>query len=254
MQNESVIGKRTADLVDQVNKIKWFHSIDLGNGIVTPGNDDSAAKLRQLALPADLAGMTVLDIGAWDGFFSFEAERRGAKRVLAVDQFCWSGEGSGTQDGFNLARRILNSNVEDYEVDVLSLSPEILGTFDVVLFLGVLYHMKRPLAALRNVASVTKDLLILETHVDLLDVKVPAVAIYPGRELDNDPTNWCGPNLLALKWMLEDVGFADVKFVFRSPMWWRAGRALKLAAQGRSSFWNAYRQSRVVVHARKKVI
>ena len=52
--------------------------------------DDTAAKLKRVQLPADLSGQSVLDIGAWDGFFSFESERRGANRVLAVDSFCWN--------------------------------------------------------------------------------------------------------------------------------------------------------------------
>lgn len=133
------------DLKTEVLKIKWFHRIDLGNGIITPGVDESPAKLKKLGLPEDLHGKTVLDIGAWDGFFSFETERRGAKRVLATDYFCWGGEGCGTKAGFELARKALNSNVEDMEIDVLELSPEKVGQFDLVLCLGVLYHMKHPL-------------------------------------------------------------------------------------------------------------
>lgn len=89
----------------EVSKIKWFHTIDLGNGVITPGEDSTPNKLQTIALPADLKGSSVLDIGAWDGFFSFEAERRGASRVLATDDFCWSGPGWGTKNGFDLARR-----------------------------------------------------------------------------------------------------------------------------------------------------
>jgi len=77
-----------------------------------------------LALPEDLSGMSVLDIGSWDGFFAFEAERRGASRVLATDSFCWSGEGWGNKDGFNLVRNVLNSKVEDLDIDIMELSPE----------------------------------------------------------------------------------------------------------------------------------
>lgn len=76
------------ELKEEVRKIKWWHKIDLGNGIVTRGIDDSARRLQQIKMPEDLRGMTVIDIGAWDGFFSFEAERRGASRVLATDSFC----------------------------------------------------------------------------------------------------------------------------------------------------------------------
>ena len=70
-----------------------------------------------MALPDDFSGKSVLDIGAWDGAYSFAAERRGASRVVAVDSFCWNGEGWGTQDGFHCARRLLGSQVEDLELE-----------------------------------------------------------------------------------------------------------------------------------------
>jgi len=78
-------------LKEEVSKLRWFHKMDLGDGIETPGIDNSPEKLKTLKMPQRLDGVTVLDIGAWDGFFSFEAERRGAKRVLATDSFCWGG-------------------------------------------------------------------------------------------------------------------------------------------------------------------
>jgi len=71
----------------EVASIKWYHNIDLGHGIVTPGIDNTPKKLGRLHFPERLDGKTVLDIGAWDGFFSFEAERRGAARVLATDSY-----------------------------------------------------------------------------------------------------------------------------------------------------------------------
>ena len=79
--------------------IKWWHKIDLGNGMITPGIDESAERLRIMRMPDDLSGMTVLDIGAWDGFFSFEAERRGARRVLATASFAWTGAGLSARTG-----------------------------------------------------------------------------------------------------------------------------------------------------------
>ena len=83
------------DLLQRIKEIKWFHSIPLRDGIVTPGVDNSMDKLGQVCLPQDLTGKTVLDIGAWDGFFSFQAEKNGAERVLATDHFCWSGPAGG---------------------------------------------------------------------------------------------------------------------------------------------------------------
>lgn len=98
-----------------------------GHGIVTPSLLDCTETFSHLHLPLDLRGQSVLDIGAWDGYYSFAAERQGAGRVLATDHLCWGGEGWGTQDGFNLARQALNSKVEDLEIDVLDHSPEKVG-------------------------------------------------------------------------------------------------------------------------------
>ncbi len=200
----------------EVDQIKWWHPIDLGGGLITPGIDVTPARLAEIRMPEDLTGLTVLDIGAWDGFFSFEAERRGARRVLATDSFCWDGGGWGTKKGFELARRVLGSKVEDKWIEVLSLSPDTVGVFDVVLFLGVLYHMKHPLLALERVASVTRGQLIMQTQVDMLAVNRPAIAFYPGKELGGDPTNWCGPNPAALEAMLETVGFRKVEILSKS--------------------------------------
>ncbi len=201
------------ELQTAVGKIRWFHTIDLGQGILTPGCDDSPYKLTVLGMPEDLSGRSVLDIGAWDGFFSFEAERRGARRVVAADSFCWGGAGWGTKAGFELARAVLQSKVEDYEIDVLDLSPDNVGTFDVVLFLGVLYHMRHPLLSLERVAKVTAPggMAIVETHVDLLHLERPALAFYPGSELSGDHTNWFGPNAAAVEAMLKDVGFTKIE-------------------------------------------
>ena len=211
--------ERTLDpetLRREVEQIKWWHPIDLGGGLVTPGIDVTRERLAEIRMPADLSGLTVLDIGAWDGFFSFEAERRGARRVLATDSFCWDGGGWGTKKGFELARRALGSRVEDKWIQVLDLSPETVGVFDVVLFLGVLYHMKHPLLALERVASVTGRQLIMQTQVDMLAVNRPAMAFYPGTELGGDPTNWCGPNPAALRAMLETVGFRRIEILSKS--------------------------------------
>ncbi|HEU4664702.1 MAG TPA: DUF1698 domain-containing protein [Dokdonella sp.] len=204
------------DLGRRVAAIRWFDTIDLGAGIVTPGLDDSAGKLSTLGLPQDLRGKSVLDLCAWNGFFSFAAEQRGAARVLAVDHFCWNGPGWGTKEGFDLAREALGSNVEDLEVDVLDVTPENAGRFDVVLFLGVLYHMRHPLLALERVAAVTSDMLILETHVDATCIDRPMMAFYPGSELNGDPTNWCGPNEACVIGMLRAVGFREGRVHWRN--------------------------------------
>ena len=200
----------------EVEKITWWHSIDLGNGVVTPGIDVTSQRLAEIRMPEDLTGRSVLDIGAWDGFFSFEAERRGAARVLATDSFCWGGGGWGTKAAFDLARRARRSNVEDKWIEVLDLSPDTVGVFDVVLFLGILYHMKHPLLTLERIASVTGQQLIMQTQVDLMAIRRPAIAFYPGTELNGDPTNWVGPNPAAVVAMLEMVGFRRVEILSKS--------------------------------------
>lgn len=200
----------------RIESLSWFHRLDLGNGIVTPGVDAEAhIKVGMARIPDDLTGKTVLDVGAWDGLFSFTAEQRGASRVLATDWFCWDGPGWGTKECFELARELLGSNVEDLSIDVMDLSPEALGgTFDVVLFLGVLYHLRGPMLALEKVASVTGELLVVNTQLGMMDVEQPAAAFYPGSELGNDPTNWWAPNVPCVVGMLTAVGFSDVEVVF----------------------------------------
>ena len=240
------------ELRSRVAALRWYHSIDLGQGVVTPGTDNSPYRLARLDLPASLAGKTVLDVGAWDGFFSFECERRGAARVVAADFYSWHDTGWGTKAGFQLARQALGSRVEDVDIDVMDLSPERTGTFDVVLFLGVLYHLRHPLLALERIASVARDLLILETVVDMVGVSRPAMAFYPGRELNNDPTNWWAPNIPAVHGMLNSVGFHRVRTVTDPPgPVYRAARAVSHHLRGKNRLVPAYRQDRAVFHARK---
>jgi tRNA (mo5U34)-methyltransferase len=231
----------------EVDAIEWWHQIDLGHGIVTPGPDASAEKLATLDFPDRLDGWSVADIGALDGYFSFESERRGAERVVAFDTYMWQVRG---RDGFDLAKRVLGSKVEPMEVEVVDLSPEH-GTFDLTLFLGVLYHMRHPLLALERVASITREMLILETHVDFLGVRRPAGAFYPETELRGDPTNWWGLNPAAVEAMLRVVGFSRVRRVSVSPVRSRLTEAARLRLRGRSPFTQTARQGRAVFHAFK---
>jgi len=238
-----------AQLEAEVSKLWWYHSIQLGDGIVTPGVVNPARGLQRFGIPEDLRGRTVLDIGAWDGFYSFEAERRGAGRVVATDSYAWRDVG---KDGFELARKALGSKVEDWDLDVLELSPKTVGTFDLVLFLGVLYHMKDPLNGLEHVASVTKDHLILSSAVDLVRLRRPAAAFYPTSEYNEDPTNWWGPNPAAVVGMLRVVGFRRVQ-VYTRPY---PSLARRLVLAGRrlirgESFRKDFRVRQAVFHAWK---
>jgi tRNA (mo5U34)-methyltransferase len=242
----------TADeLKKAVDRIQWFQRIDLGHGIITPGVAYNVELLNLIRMPDDLTGKRVLDIGANDGFFAFEAERRGATDVLALDSPEWGCTGYGTRrkDGFELARRVLNSKVRDVEMDVFDISPDKIGSYDLVLFLGVLYHLRHPLLGLERVASVTRRHLIVETAVDMFRCPYPAIRFYPGSELNNDPTNWWGPNPAAVKAMLKTVGFQRVEVVhaWYIPTRWRAFLSALQGGRIRVLF----DPSRAIVHAWK---
>lgn len=189
----------------------WFHTIDLGGGVRTPGADDTLNKLAHLHLPEDLSGASVLDIGTYDGFFAFECEHRNARRVMATDQWSWQWPGSNARRNFDWLRAVLASRVEDRVVSVPDLTAEAVeGPYDLVLFLGVLYHAPDPLGYLRRVRTVTSGTVVVETVVDLLDVDVPAAAYYPGASLNGDASNHWGPNPAAVEGLLHDAGFASV--------------------------------------------
>jgi tRNA (mo5U34)-methyltransferase len=219
----------------------WWHSIDLGNGTVTPGHKPEpvmADELRALQLP-DLEGKTVLDIGAWDGYFSFAAERLGASRVVALDYYTWATDpaavGSRTNEdsapaepieawdpvnlpgkaGFDLAREALGSEVESVFVDLLTLDPAMLGEFDVVLFLGVLYHSRFPSEMLARVAALTGGTMILETESFSLSgyEDLALGEFFETDELAGDDSNWWSFTEPALAGMCRSSGFATVNFI-----------------------------------------
>jgi len=121
----------------------------------TPGVYDPRRTVQRLGIPGDLAGLTVLDVGSWDGFYAFEAERRGASRVVATDSFCWGGPGWGSKAGFEYAHSFLGSSVESVECEPYELHETADSGFDVVLFLGVLYHLKEPLPTLSSLRRVS---------------------------------------------------------------------------------------------------
>ena len=233
-------------------EIVWFHSIDLGDDVVTAGVKSPELLAHELAhcrLP-DLQGRSVLDVGAWDGYFSFAAERLGAARVVALDHYAWSmdlhaqhaylaerrarGETPEPFErvpgvwrprelpgrrGFDLARDRLGSRVEPVVGDLMALEPGSLGRFDVVLYLGVLYHMQDPLGALRRLAAVTGELAVIETEA----VRFPALGgrsvweFFPGDELAGDPSNWWVPTERALLGLCRAAGFAGAETVVGPP-------------------------------------
>ena len=205
-------------LVEKINSIEWYHTIELAKGVFTPGRFDPRPMLGELSFPADLSGKSVLDIGAYDGFFTFEAERRGAARVVAMDRH------PAIHKGFAIAHEALSSNAEYVQGSVYDLSPETHGTFDVVIFFGVLYHLRHPILALDRIHSVCRDYALVESavldewfvhegkaqpleRIDAILKQSAVMQFYPGDELNADWSNWWAPNIECLRLMLETSGF-----------------------------------------------
>jgi tRNA (mo5U34)-methyltransferase len=207
-------------LAERVAKIKWWHQIDLGDGIITPGAVNSFPKLAYSKLPEDMTGMRVLDIGAWDGWWSFLCEKRGATEVVALDR--WNFD-TGSE-GFQLASEVLQSQVNWVRASVDDITPRVLGQFDLVLCLGVLHHLQSPLRALTHIADVCRGKLILETHLDVVAADSPLTAFYsqPPYPYD-DPTILWGPNEACVRSWLKVTGFSDVELVGRDEKGWKGG-------------------------------
>jgi tRNA (mo5U34)-methyltransferase len=234
------------DLRRRVAGITWCHPIDLGSGIVTRPEwhvrRRFARRLKMLALPADLRGKSVLDIGAWDGFFSFECERRGASRVLAIDTYAWDHHG---MDGFLLARSTLGSAVEYRRLAAEDLDPADIGQFDLVLFLGVFYHLRSPIAVLDRLRAITRGTLVCETHglVPALHGRYPLISFFPGDGLETGRRYefTAIPTLECLEQMLIAAGFGQ-----RSVKHLPSMRALK---QLKALLVNRPQSGRIVIHA-----
>jgi tRNA (mo5U34)-methyltransferase len=179
----------------------------------THGTYDPAALWRELRLPSDMTGMSLADVGASNGYFSFEARKRGA-RVVAFDFR------HKDNSGFGLAQHINDlSDIEHHHVNVLDIAPDRYGRFDVVLALGLLYHTADPYRALANTAALSRERLLIESYC--IDALVPAPLAaepvmrflsdpgrFPGQgQPGTDPSNFWGFTAVCLERMAEDVGF-----------------------------------------------
>ncbi|MBV9655321.1 MAG: DUF1698 domain-containing protein [Acetobacteraceae bacterium] len=200
-------------LRDRVHGLPWFHQIDFGNDVVSPGwiGLDKIRRMAKLIFDRPLAGKSVLDIGCWDGAYSLEAVRRGAGRVLATDHFAWH-DSWGDRRCFELTRQYLAPSIEAMDIDVHHLSEARVGRFDTVLFLGVFYHLRHPFQVLEQVAALAREVLVVESRIVAPLSRKPFMRFYPGRELDGDPTNWWAPNRACMEAMLRDLGFARITF------------------------------------------
>jgi tRNA (mo5U34)-methyltransferase len=260
-------------LAEQIAGISWYHSIDLGGGIVTPGNPPDERMLASGL--CDVRGKEVLDIGAWDGFWSFLAEGRGATRVVALDHYAWSVDFAARLEyweacerdgsvpdhrldftefwrpdalpgraGIDLARRALDSSVEPMVGDFMTVDPAEIGQFDVVLFLGVLYHVREPLTALERVRGLTRGVAVIETEaISILGMPgASLVEFHDGGGLRGDYTNWFVPTETALHAMCRAAGFKRVVTRLGAPP--RSRRVASAASRLRSGTKEDDRRSR----------
>ncbi|RLE28077.1 MAG: hypothetical protein DRJ65_00800 [Acidobacteria bacterium] len=203
----------------------WFQKIPLPNGLITPGwSDPATEKEPYFAVPDDLTGMRVLDIGCAEGYFSFLAERNGADEVVAIDSF------PDSVRRFNMCRDALGSKATAYLCNVYDLSPKTFGTFDLVLFYGVLYHLRHPLLALEKILSVCTGTMLMQTaiHEDPALVDASMAKFYPRghqsgptEEKENDdffdPTIFWLPNRTCVRELVDSAGFENIELVTDDP-------------------------------------
>ncbi len=206
---------------EEVDSLVWWHPFTFPNGVKARGikggtnseySEECVRVEAEAAFRYPVHGKTVLDVGAWNGYFSVEAMRRGAKRVVALDKPVWEHPHFQGFKGFDLVRRYLAPDIEAVVRDLMDLRHNPVGNFDFVLFLGVLYHLKHPLYVLETLFDLTLEHLVIETQLDLTDYDRPAMVFYPGEELAGDASNWWGPNVRCVMDMLKTVGFSQVEY------------------------------------------
>ena len=215
-----------ASIAERIKELgPWFHQMELGGVATAPDHflgDYPFVKFRHFcnSLPQDMSGMSVLDIGCNGGFYSLEMKRRGASRVLGIDT-----------DPRYLAQASFAAQVKELDVEFLQMpvwDVAALGEkFDLVIFMGVLYHLRHPLLALDLIHEhVAKDLLLFQSlqrgSLEIADVQEdyeftePAPFDAPGypklhfveRRYSHDSTNWWLPNKACTEAMLRSSGFA----------------------------------------------
>jgi tRNA (mo5U34)-methyltransferase len=214
----------------------WYHTIDLGDGQVSNGYWDHRTIVDCYGIPESLAGKTALDVGTADGFWAFELERRGADRVVAIDvdthaDFDWlpgrmppSAPNHRMKANFEIAHERFGSKVEHRTCNVYDLSPETVGTFDVVFCGSLLLHLMNPLKALVNIRSVVKEVAIIESLAEPGLDAIPDVPLLRFGHSDSETVPGEGGiywrfGRRALEEMLIYAGFARVEIMppFRMP-------------------------------------
>lgn len=174
-----------------------------------PGVNSIPSLWEIAGIPNDLTGKTVLDIGTTNGASAFMAERRGAERVVAVDIL--------DQDhfGFRTLKEAFGSKAEFLQASIYELPQILREQFDIVLFWGVLYHLRHPILALDNLRSLTRGTVYIETavadHELATDASRALVRYYRLDELGNDASNWFAPTTRCLVDWCRSSGLTPVK-------------------------------------------
>ncbi len=209
-----------AEMQAKLDSLYFHHSMNFGDGLVSKALASVEFVERtadSLYGSLDLTGRSLLDVGTWTGAYAFEAKRRGAARVLATDHYVWNNPVFKGREAFNTAHALTGLDLEVRDIDAPDISVASVGLFDVVLFAGVFYHLIDPISVTRQISTCAEHLLIVETHLDELDNPNPAMRFYPGSTLNNDGSNWWGPNPSCVYELLKEFGFSDI-FYCSAPM------------------------------------
>jgi tRNA (mo5U34)-methyltransferase len=210
-----------ADLRAEVGRYPWYHTLELGDGVVTEAMFDHRPVLDRYPVPADLSGLRCLDVGTMDGFWAFEMERRGAASVTAIDlddpeALDWPAslrEGEKTLDEtkaerFALAKRAIGSSVERVTLSAYDLSPDRLGSFDFVFCGDLLVHLKDPVSAVERIRSVCTGSAVIVNTIKRFRFRERV----PLAELDGvDEFVWWHTNLAGLERIVRAGGFPRVE-------------------------------------------
>lgn len=226
---ETTSDTAATELAREAASITWYHTLDLGNGVVTPGFMDHRARVAKYGLPERLDGMRVLDVAAFDGFWSFEFERRGAAEVVALDvptprdldlpfrereRMTDEELDRAVAPGFKLAHAALGSKVNKILCNVYDLSPERHGMFDLVHCGDLLLHLRDPAKAIWNMRRVTRGQALLSDCIfpDLDRHDGLPLMQYEGGHSDNI---WWRFGANALRNMIDDAGFKKTEEISR---------------------------------------
>ena len=209
-------------LASEVAAYPWYHTLELGDGVVTDGMFDHRPVLHRYPLPADLTGLRCLDVGTMDGFWAFEMERRGAREVVAVDApgplaLDWPASLRDTaektldetkEERFALAHRVLGSSVERIERTVYEIAPADMGMFDVIFCGDLLVHLRDPVGALERIHAVCDGHAVITNPIERFGLRDRL----PLARLDGvDEFGWWTTNLAGLVRMVRAAGFAAVE-------------------------------------------